>query len=152
MEPSRKIQCQNKETKKPSKREFFSDGGHTTGFSGTRFSSHNSFQSARGQDYEGIGRSVKENDGKVVEGTDSRPFRRRRPPCFGHTSGFSGERFRSHSPLPNSIRQECESLSRDQALVEVITWPVEQMPQWQGATGNSHFPPKDDGDIFLKLT
>lgn len=106
----------------------------------------------RCQDYEGIGMSVKGNDGKVVEGTDSRPFRRQRLPCFGHTSGFSGERFRSHSPLPSSIRQECESLSRDQALVEVITSPVEQTPQWQGATGNNHFPPKDDEDIILKLT
>ena len=74
------------------------------------------------------------------------------PPCFGHTSGFSGERFRSHSPLSSSIRQECESLSRDQALVEVITSPVEQTPQWQGVTGNNHFPPKDDEDIILKLT
>ena len=54
--------------------------------------------------------------------------------------------------LPSSIRQECESLSRDQALVEVITTPVEQRPQWQGATGNNHFPPKDDEDIILKLT
>ena len=54
--------------------------------------------------------------------------------------------------LSSSIRQECESLSRDQALVEVITTPVEQRPQWQGATGNNHFPPKDDEDIILKLT
>ena len=76
----------------------------------------------------------------MVEGTDSRPFRRQRPPCFGHTSGFSGERFRSHSPLPSSIRQECESLSRDQALVEGKTTADEQTWQLQGATGNNHFP------------
>lgn len=40
----------------PPKRERFPDGSHTTGFNGTRFSSHNFFQNARGHEYEEIGR------------------------------------------------------------------------------------------------
>ena len=123
----------------PPKREGFSDGSHTTGFNGTRFSSHNVFQSARGHEYEEIGRSVKRNDGKVVGGTDLRPFRRQRPACCNHASGFSGEGFRSHSNFQSSGLQECESLSRDQALVEGKTTADEQTPQSQGATGNNHF-------------
>ena len=124
----------------PPKREGFPDGGHPTGFNGTRFRSHNVFQNARGDEYEEIERSVKRNDGKVVGGTDLRPFRRQRPACCNHTSGFSGEGFRSHRNFQGSSLQECESLSRDQVLVEGKTTADEQTPQSKGATGNNHFP------------
>ena len=124
----------------PPKREGFPDGGHPTGFNGTRFSSHNFFQNARGHEYEEIGKSVKRNDGKVVGGSGLRPIRRQRPACCKHTSGFSGEGFRSHSNFQGSSLQKCESLSRDQALVEGKTTADEQTPQSQGATGNNHFP------------
>ena len=124
----------------PPKREGFPDGCHPTGFNGTRFRSHNVFQNARGDEYEEIGRSVKRNDGKVVGGTDLRPFRRQRPACCNHTSGFSGEGFRSHRNFQGSSLQECESLSRDQVLVEGKTTADEQTPQSKGATGNNHFP------------
>lgn len=134
----------------PPKREAFPDGGHPTGFNGTRFSSHNFFQNARGHEYEEIGRSVKRNDGKVVGGTDLRPFRRQRPACCNHTSGFSGEGFRSHRNFQGSSLQECKSLSRDQVLVEGKTTADEQTPQSQGATGNNHFPQENVVADFCK--
>ena len=124
----------------PPKREGFPDGCHPTGFNGTRFRSHNVFQNARGDEYEEIGRSVKRNDGKVVGGTVLRPFRRQCPACCNHTSGFSGEGFRSHSNFQSNGLQECENLSRDQALEEGKTTADEQTWQLQGATGNNHFP------------
>ena len=124
----------------PPKREGFPDGGHPTGFNGTGFSYHNFSQSARGHEYEEVGRPVKRNDGKVVGGTVLRPFRRQRPACCNHTSGFSGEGFRSHRNFQSNGLQECENLSRDQALEEGKTTADEQTWQLQGATGNNHFP------------
>ena len=135
-----KVKIDKRTDQGPPKREGFPGGGHPTGFNGTRFSPHNFSQSACGHKYEEIGRSGKRHDGKVVGGTDLRPFRRQRPACCNHTSGFSGEGFRSHRNFQGSSLQESESLSRDQALVEGKTTADEQTPQSQGATGNNHFP------------